>query len=81
MISYCINYFNDKEINHQNNIKPIIRNLLCASKNLNYEILWNNDSSSDIEIFEELNLFKAVSLSAALSLESSFQTFTPNSDR
>lgn len=53
MISYCINYFNDKEINHQNNIKPIIRNLLCASKNLNYEILWNNDSSSDIEIFEE----------------------------
>lgn len=53
MISYCINYFNTNDINHHKNIEPIINNISLASNKNDFEILWNNDSSSDSEIFKE----------------------------
>jgi len=55
MISYCINYFNpnNKECNRKENIEIIIKRLKKASSTLDFEILWNNDSSSDKEEFDK----------------------------
>tara|TARA_B100001094_G_C18129761_1_gene771549 strand:- start:95 stop:943 length:849 start_codon:yes stop_codon:yes gene_type:complete len=49
-ISFLINYFNTPDINHDKNISKIINKLKIYE---NSEILWNNDSSSDKQIFDE----------------------------
>jgi len=55
MISYCINYFNpnNSDCNRKGNIEIIINRLKKASNNHDFEILWNNDSSSDKEEFDK----------------------------
>tara|TARA_B100001175_G_C19467320_1_gene619819 strand:- start:357 stop:1190 length:834 start_codon:yes stop_codon:yes gene_type:complete len=53
MITYCINYFNSSEIAHEKNIESIINRISIASNKFNFEILWNNDSSSDKELFDK----------------------------